>query len=68
MTKARKSGKKGRKTRRPTKAEQEKQKAFRRMLIAFGTAFVLFFAIIRLGAFGVTVYNVIRFEIGRAHV
>ena len=64
MTKARKSGKKGRKTRRPTKAEQEKQKAFRRMLIAFGTAFVLFFAIIRLGAFGVTVYNVIRFAVG----
>ncbi|MCS4488098.1 DNA translocase FtsK [Streptococcus sciuri] len=64
MARGTKSGKKGRKTRRPTKAEQEKKRAFRRMLLAFGTALILFFAIIRLGAFGITTYNVIRFGVG----
>ncbi|MGT2801417.1 DNA translocase FtsK [Streptococcus henryi] len=63
MAKSKKT-KKGRTTRRPTKAEIEKQKALRRLILAVITAVVFFFAIIRLGIFGVTAYNVIRFAVG----
>lgn len=59
-----KNSKKGRRTRRPTKAELEKQKAVKRLIVALITAFILFFAIVRLGAFGVTAYNVVRFAVG----
>ncbi len=41
-----KNSKKGRTTRRPTKAELERQKAIRRMLVTFGVAFLLLFAIL----------------------
>jgi len=40
-----KNKRKGRKTRRPTKAELEKQRAIKRMVFALFMAFVLFFAI-----------------------
>ena len=39
-----KNKRKGRKTRRPTKAELEKQRAIKRMVFALFMAFVLFFA------------------------
>ena len=63
MAKTKKS-KKGRTTRRPTKAELEKQKAIKRMVIAFITAFILFFAVFKLGRFGITAYNSVRFMVG----
>ncbi|MFU2221495.1 DNA translocase FtsK [Streptococcus pluranimalium] len=55
---------KARKKRRPTKAEIAKQAAIRRMIISFLVAIILLFGVIRLGVFGVTVYNVIRFFVG----
>lgn len=55
---------KGTKKRRPTKAELAKQAAIRRMVISFLVAIILFFGVIRLGVFGVTVYNVVRFFVG----
>lgn len=63
MAKSKKT-KKGRMTRRPTKAEIEKQKALRRLILAVITIVVFFFAITRLGIFGVTAYNVMRFFVG----
>ncbi|TWT10423.1 DNA translocase FtsK [Streptococcus sp. sy004] len=62
MTKSKKQ-KKGR-TRRPTKADLERQAAIRRLLTALLTAFIFFFAIFQLGRFGVTTYNLIRFVVG----
>ncbi|EMC13531.1 DNA translocase FtsK [Streptococcus mutans] len=59
-----KNKRKGRKTRRPTKAELEKQRAIKRMVFALFMAFVLFFAIFKLGRVGVTVYNIIRLMVG----
>ncbi|VTS17951.1 DNA translocase FtsK [Streptococcus pseudoporcinus] len=56
--------KKGTKKRRPTKAEIEKQRAIKRMIFSFLLALVLIFAAIRLGVFGITAYNVIRFMVG----
>ena len=50
----------GRTTRRPTKAELERQKAIRRMIVTFVLAIALLFAALKLGAFGVTIYNLIR--------
>ncbi|HEO6588826.1 TPA: DNA translocase FtsK [Streptococcus agalactiae] len=55
---------KGKKTRRPTKAEIERQRAIQRMITALVLTIILFFGIIRLGIFGITVYNVIRFMVG----
>ena len=63
MAKA-KNKRKGRKTRRPTKAELEKQRAIKRMTTAFIMAFILFFAIFKLGRVGITVYNIVRLLVG----
>ncbi|MBF6976019.1 DNA translocase FtsK [Streptococcus macedonicus] len=59
-----KSRKKGRKSRRPTKAEIKRQKALQRFILAIVTAVIFFFAITRLGIFGITVYNIVRFVVG----
>ncbi|PMR65043.1 cell division protein FtsK [Streptococcus intermedius] len=59
-----KNSKKGRTTRRPTKAELERQKAIRRMLVTFGIAFLLLFAALKWGAVGITLYNLIRLLVG----
>lgn len=59
-----KSRKKGRRTRRPTKAEIKRQKAMERFIMAIITAVIFFFAIARLGIFGITVYNIVRFAVG----
>jgi len=59
-----KHSKKGRTTRRPTKAELERQKAIKRMLVSFAIAFVLLFASLKLGIFGITIYNLIRLLVG----
>ena len=59
-----KNTKKGRTTRRPTKAELERQKAIKRMIATFVLALIILFAAIKLGAFGVTIYNMIRLLVG----
>ncbi|RCW16440.1 cell division protein FtsK [Streptococcus gallolyticus] len=59
-----KSRKKGRKSRRATKAEIKRQKALQRFILAIVTAVIFFFAIARLGIFGITVYNIVRFVVG----
>ena len=59
-----KSRKKGRKSRRPTKAEIKRQKALQRFILAIVIAVIFFFAIARLGIFGITVYNIVRFVVG----
>ena len=59
-----KNTKKGRTTRRPTKVELERQKAIKRMIATFVLALILLFAAIKLGAFGVTIYNMIRLLVG----
>lgn len=59
-----KSRKKGRKSRRPTKAEIKRQKALQRFILAIVTAVIFFFGIARLGIFGITVYNIVRFVVG----
>lgn len=59
-----KSRKKGRKSRRLTKAEIKRQKALQRFILAIVTAVIFFFAIARLGIFGITVYNIVRFVVG----
>jgi len=59
-----KNTKKGRTTRRPTKAELERQKAIQRMIATFVLAIILLFAALKLGAFGVTIYNLIRVLVG----
>lgn len=56
--------KKGRTSRRPTKAELEKQAAIKRMVIAFIMTFILFFACFKLGRFGITAYNSVRLLVG----
>ncbi|WP_165210020.1 DNA translocase FtsK [Streptococcus tangpeifui] len=61
---AKKNKRQGRKNSRPTKKEREHKKAVRKMVVAFLTAFILFFAIIRLGVFGITAYNLIRLAVG----
>ncbi|MEX2784729.1 DNA translocase FtsK [Streptococcus sp. H49] len=60
----RKNRKKGRSRGRLTKAEQEKRRAIKRMVFSVLTALVLFFGLIRLGFFGVTVYNLVRIFVG----
>jgi len=59
-----KNTKNSRTTRRPTKAELERQKAIRRMIVTFVLAIALLFAALKLGAFGVTIYNLIRLLVG----
>nr|WP_018370671.1 DNA translocase FtsK [Streptococcus marimammalium] len=64
MTKSKNSVKTRAKKRYVTKAEKEKQAATKRLLLALGMTIVLFFAIFKLGPFGTTIYNVIRFLFG----
>ena len=59
-----KNTKNSRTTRRPTKAELERQKAIRRMIVTFVLAIALLFGALKLGAFGVTIYNLIRVLVG----
>lgn len=59
-----KNSRQSRTTRRPTKAELERQKAIRRMLVTFGVAFLLLFAALKWGAVGITLYNLIRLLVG----
>ena len=50
--------------RRPSKAELERKQAIQRMLISLVIAFCLIFAALRLGAVGLTLYNLIRLLVG----
>ncbi|VSB15718.1 DNA translocase, cell division protein [Streptococcus pneumoniae] len=50
--------------RRPTKAELERKEAIQRMLISLGIAILLIFAAFKLGAAGITLYNLIRLLVG----
>lgn len=50
--------------RRPSKAELERQAAIRRMLISLVLAICLGFAALKLGAVGITLYNLIRLFVG----
>lgn len=50
--------------RRPSKAELERQEAIQRMLISLGIAILLIFAAFKLGAVGITLYNLIRLLVG----
>ena len=50
--------------RRPSKAELERQEAIQRMLISLGIAILLIFAAFKLGAAGITLYNLIRLLVG----
>ena len=59
-----KSRRKGRKTRRPTKAEIKRQKGLERFILAIVTTVIFFFAMARLGIFGITVYNLVRLAVG----
>lgn len=49
---------------RLSKADLDKRRAGQRVLFATVTVLIFIFAIFRLGVFGVTVYNVIRFFVG----
>lgn len=50
--------------RRPSKAELERKEAIQRMLISLGIAILLIFAVFKLGAAGITFYNLIRLLVG----
>lgn len=50
--------------RRPSKAEVERKEAIQRMLISLGIALLLIFAAFKLGAAGITLYNLIRLLVG----
>lgn len=50
--------------RRPPKAELERKEAIQRMLISLGIAILLIFAAFKLGAAGITLYNLIRLLVG----
>ena len=50
--------------RRPSKAELERKEAIQRMLISLVIAFLLIFAAFKLGAAGITLYNLIRLLVG----
>ena len=50
--------------RRPSKAELERKQAIQRMLISLGIAFLLIFAAFKLGAAGITLYNLRRLLVG----
>ena len=59
-----KKSSKGRTTRRPSKVELERQQALKRMLFSLAGVVVILLGAIRLGAFGVTVYNLFRLFFG----
>ena len=50
--------------RRPSKAELERKQAIQRMLISLGITFLLIFSALKLGAAGITLYNLIRLLVG----
>lgn len=50
--------------RRTSKAELERKEAIQRMLISLGIAILLIFAAFKLGAAGITLYNLIRLLVG----
>ena len=50
--------------RRPSKVELERKEAIQRMLISLGIALLLIFAAFKLGAAGITLYNLIRLLVG----
>ncbi|VSH87634.1 DNA translocase, cell division protein [Streptococcus pneumoniae] len=50
--------------RRPSKAELERKEAIQRMLISLGIAILLIFVAFKLGAAGITLYNLIRLLVG----
>ena len=50
--------------RRPSKAELERKQAIQRMLISLGIALLLIIAALKLGAAGITLYNLIRLVVG----
>ena len=50
--------------RRPSKVELERKSAIRRMLISLVLAILLIFAALKLGAAGITLYNLIRLLVG----
>ena len=50
--------------RRQSKAELERKQAIQRMLISLGIAFLLILAALKLGAAGITLYNLIRLLVG----
>lgn len=50
--------------RRPSKAELERKEVIQRMLISLGIAILLIFAVFKLGAAGITLYNLIRLLVG----
>lgn len=65
MTKQANGGKKSqRTTRRPTKAEQARQRARKKLLVTSLVSLVLVIGLVRLGRFGVTIYNMLRFAFG----
>ncbi|PZO95104.1 MAG: cell division protein FtsK [Streptococcus pyogenes] len=55
---------KGARKKRLTKAEIDKQKAIRRMISSLFLALLLVIGAVRLGVFGITTYNIIRFVVG----
>ncbi|MGT2755848.1 FtsK/SpoIIIE family DNA translocase [Streptococcus ovuberis] len=59
-----KTSQKGKTTRRPSKAEQARQAAINRMIFSLVLTLLLLFAAARLGAVGVTLYNLIRLVVG----
>ncbi|HEL1620304.1 TPA: DNA translocase FtsK [Streptococcus suis] len=59
-----KTSKKGKATRRPTKAEQAQQEKVKNVILRVAGILVILFAAIRLGAFGVTSYNILRLMFG----
>ncbi|HFH9837014.1 TPA: DNA translocase FtsK [Streptococcus suis] len=59
-----KSTKKGKTTRRPTKAELAQQQKIKFLLVRVLIIAVLIFAATRVGVFGVTVYNLLRLLVG----
>ncbi|MGT2715458.1 DNA translocase FtsK [Streptococcus respiraculi] len=61
-----KTTKKGRATRRPTKAELAQQEKIKSLLFRFLVVVFLLFAASKLGVFGVTAYNLFRLLVGSA--
>ncbi len=61
-----KSSKKGKTTRRPTKAELEQRAKIKRVVTRLVILILLAFAAAQLGVFGVTAYNLIRLLFGSA--
>ena len=59
-----KNTKKGKATRRPTKAELAQQQKIKSLLVRVLVIAVLVFAATRVGLFGVTVYNLLRLVVG----